>query len=168
MSKRMLSNWKDRIVAPEKALSAIKPGMSIFVGTGMAEPRTLVRHLQAASGSNIQDLQIVQLMSLDSSFTGDNCLSDKYRVKTFHSGCTDCLAIAAGQVDFIPSHFSRIPSLFESGAIQTDAAFIQISPPDPYALGTPERMKWLDRIQLIPYFWTGSSTGTSRWRGLRK
>ena len=32
--------WKDRIVRPEEALEKIRPGMTIFLGTGMAEPRT--------------------------------------------------------------------------------------------------------------------------------
>ena len=130
MPERNLSNWKELIVSPEKVLAAIKPGMSIFVGTGMAEPRTLIRHLQTASGSNIQDLQIVQLMGLENGISGDDCYSDKYRVKTFHSGCAARRSITAGRVDFIPSRFSRIPALFKSGAIQTDAAFIQITPPD--------------------------------------
>ncbi len=126
----MVSNWTDRIVTPSKVLAAIKPGMSIFVSTGMAEPRTLVRHLKAGTGSNLQDLEIVQLMSLGDVISSDDHSSDKYRVKTFHSGCLARNAISAGSVDLIPSHFSCIPGLFKSGTIQISVAFIQITPPD--------------------------------------
>ena len=58
-----LTNWRGRIVSPEKALAAIKPGISIFISTGMAEPRTFVKHLMASEGSNLQDMEIIQLMS---------------------------------------------------------------------------------------------------------
>ncbi|MEI7639311.1 MAG: GNAT family N-acetyltransferase [Syntrophus sp. (in: bacteria)] len=129
MPEKMVLNCGNRIVSPQKVLAAIKPGMSIFVGTGMAEPRTLIRHLQAATGSNLQDLEIVQLMSLGETISGDNRYSDKYRVKTFHSGCVASSAITEGRVDFIPSRFSLIPALFKSGAIHIDAAFVQITSP---------------------------------------
>ncbi len=126
----MALNWKDRIVSPQIVLSAIKPGMSIFIGTGMAEPRTLIRHLQTAAGSNLQDLEIIQLMGLGDTIHGSDRYADKYRVKTFHSGCVADHAITAGRVDFIPSRFSLIPELFKSGAIHIDAAFIQVTTPD--------------------------------------
>jgi len=127
MSGTATANWKDRIVSASEALSAVKPGMSIFVGTGIAEPRTLVRQLKAAAGSNLQDLEIIQLMCLGD--TIDESSADKYRVKTFHEGCVAGKAIASGLVDLIPSRFSQIPALFKSGAIHIDAAFIQITPP---------------------------------------
>ncbi|MCK9197115.1 MAG: GNAT family N-acetyltransferase [Syntrophales bacterium] len=129
MSEEMVLNWKNRIISPQKVLAAIKPGMSIFVGTGMAEPRTLIRHLQTATGSNLQDLEIIQLMGLGDTMSSSDRYADKYRVKTFHSGCVADSAIIAGRVDFIPSRFSLIPALFKSGAIHIDAAFVQITPP---------------------------------------
>ncbi|MBP8985575.1 MAG: GNAT family N-acetyltransferase [Syntrophobacterales bacterium] len=124
------TDWKERIVAPEKALAAIEPGMSIFVGTGMAEPRTLVKHLMTSGESNLQDLEMIQLVSLGDTVSIDERYSKKYRLKTFYSGWVASTAITAGRVDLIPSRFSRIPWLFKSGAIRIDAAFIQITPPD--------------------------------------
>ena len=41
----MAESWRNKIVTPEKVLEKIEPGMSIFVGTGAAEPRTLVKYL---------------------------------------------------------------------------------------------------------------------------
>ena len=45
MSDTSSSSWEDMIVTPERILEKIEPGMSIFLGTGMGEPRTLIKHL---------------------------------------------------------------------------------------------------------------------------
>jgi len=122
--------WKDKIVSPEKILEEIEPGMSIFLGTGMAEPRTLVKHLMASNRLNLQDLELIQLVSLGDTVAIDERYARKFRLKTFLSGWVAAEAISAGRVDLIPSRFSRIGWLFKTGAIHLDAAFLQITPPD--------------------------------------
>jgi len=122
--------WKYKVVSPEEVLSKIEPGMAIFLGTGMAEPRTLVKHLMASEEPNLQDLELIQLVSIGDTIPIDERYSRKFRLKTFFSGWIASEAISAGRVDLIPSRFSRIPGLFKSGAIHIDATFIQISPPD--------------------------------------
>ena len=57
-------NWQKKAVNPDKVLEKIEPGMSIFLGTGVAEPRTLVKALQASEEVNLQDLELIQLVSL--------------------------------------------------------------------------------------------------------
>ena len=109
--------WKDRIVRPEEALEKIRPGMTIFLGTGMAEPRTFVRHLMASERGNLQDLELIQLVSLGDTVSIDERYSKKYRLKTFYSGWVASEAVTAGRVDLIPSRFSRIPWLFQSGGV---------------------------------------------------
>jgi len=104
--------------------------MTIFLGTGMAEPRTLVKHLMASNRANLQDLEMIQLVSLGDAVSIDERYSSKYRLKTFYSGWVASTAITAGRMDLIPSRFSRIPWLFRSGAVHIDVAFIQITPPD--------------------------------------
>jgi len=122
--------WKDKIVSPEKILEKIEPGMSIFLGTGMAEPRTLVKRLMASKQINLLDLELIQLVSLGDTIAIDERYARKFRLKTFFSGWIASDAISEGRVDLIPSRFSRISRLFKTGAINIDAAFIQISPPD--------------------------------------
>src|SRR5512137_1428305 len=122
--------WKDRIVKPDEVLAKIKPGMTIFLGTGMAEPRTLVKHLMASDRGNLQDLEMIQLVSLGDTVSIDERYSRKYRLKTFYSGWVASTAITAGRVDLIPSRFCRIPCLLHSGAVHIDLDCIQIPPPD--------------------------------------
>ena len=122
--------WKQKIATPEDILSKIEPGMSIFLGTGMAEPRTLVKHLMESGLSNLQDLELIQLVSLGDAVAIDERYARKFRLKTFFSGWLASESISAGRVDLIPSRFSRIPWLFKTGAINIDVAFIQVTPPD--------------------------------------
>jgi acyl-CoA hydrolase/GNAT superfamily N-acetyltransferase len=122
--------WKNKVVSPEEVLSKIEPGMAIFLGTGMAEPRTLVKHLMASEEPNLQDLELIQLVSIGDTIPIDERYSRKFRLKTFFSGWIASEAVSAGRVDLIPSRFSRISGLFKSGAIHIDATFIQISQPN--------------------------------------
>ncbi len=121
-------NWE--YVPPQEALEKIEPGMKIFVGTGVAEPRTLLKNLMASDNPNLQDLELIQLVSLGDVITMKGLQSQKFRLKTFFSGWVASEAITQGYVDMIPSRFSRVPSLIASRMLPIDAAFIQITPPD--------------------------------------
>ena len=63
MSVTEPKEWKSKLVDPEKVLSRIKPGMSIFLGTGVAEPCTLVNSLLDSDAGNLRDLEFIQLIS---------------------------------------------------------------------------------------------------------
>jgi len=118
------------IVLPSKVLEKIEPGMSIFIGTGAAEPRTLVKHLMASNAPNLDDLELIQLVSLGDAVSIKELYSQKFRLKTFYSGWAAREAITAGRVDLIPCRFSKIPSLIKTGRVRIDVAFVQVSPPD--------------------------------------
>jgi acyl-CoA hydrolase/GNAT superfamily N-acetyltransferase len=125
------SGWEKRIVSPDLVLSRIEPGMSIFLGTGVSEPRTLVKHLTTSDLNNLTDLELVQLVSLGDAISFNKTPHEyKYRLKTLFSGWLASEAITSGSVDMIPCRFSQIPRLVESGAIRVDVAFVQITPPD--------------------------------------
>jgi len=130
MAENISPEWEQKVVSFEDILAKIKPGMNIFLGTGVAEPRTLIKHLMASEQSNLKDLELIQLVSLGDAIPLDERYSQKYRLKTFFSGWIASEAIASGRVDLIPSRFSSIPFLFKSGVISVDVAFIQITPPD--------------------------------------
>jgi acyl-CoA hydrolase/RimJ/RimL family protein N-acetyltransferase len=131
MQKKTEAEWEKKIVSPEKVLAKIEPGMSIFLGTGVAEPRTLVKHLMSTQLANLNDLELIQIISLgDIVSLGASQNKQKFRLKTFFSGWLASEAITAGSVDMIPCQFSSIPRLVASGTIKVDAAFVQISPPD--------------------------------------
>ena len=123
-------NWKQKIVDPDIVMKKIRPGMSIFLGTGVSEPRTLVKHLMSSDNKKLVDLELIQLVNFSDTITLKTLDSHKYRLKTFSSGNMINKAIARGLVDLIPIRFKRLHRLFDSGLIQVDVAFIQISLPD--------------------------------------
>ena len=123
-------NWQKQVVTPDRVFEEIEPGMSIFLGTGVAEPRTLVKHLMTSEAANLRDLELIQLVSLGDAISVKALNSITYRLKTFFSGYVASEAITAGRVDLIPSTFSKIPTLIKTGRIPIDVAFIQITPPN--------------------------------------
>jgi acyl-CoA hydrolase/RimJ/RimL family protein N-acetyltransferase len=117
------------MATPREVMERIEPGMKILIATGSAEPRTLVRHLLASDAPNLQDLELIQIVSLGDLITIKDLPAHKFRLKTFFSGWVAGEAITGGHVDLIPSRFTRIPSLVESGLLPLDAVFIQVTPP---------------------------------------
>jgi acyl-CoA hydrolase len=130
MGKRGAEDWKKRIISARDALKSIEPGMLVFLGTGAAEPRTLVRELMSSDAGNLQDLELFQLLSFGDAISIEKLQTQKFRLKTFFSGWVAKEAITAGRVDLIPSRFSRLTRLIESWRIPFDAAFIQVTPPN--------------------------------------
>ena len=114
--KKIEPDWKRRVVSPEEILERIEPGMSIFLGTGMAEPRTLVKQLMASTQPNLQDLEVIQLVSMGDAVAIDERLSKKYRLKTFFSGWIAGEAVVEHFVDALD-----VAGLAEQGERLVDA-----------------------------------------------
>lgn len=123
-------DWKQKIVHPDKVLRKIKPGTSLFIGTGASEPRTLVKHLMMSTRFNLVDLELVQLVNFTSTITFDSLDSHKYRLKTFSSGNMVDQGVDQGLVDLIPTRITRLHRLFETGRLPVNVGFVQITLPD--------------------------------------
>ena len=126
----MKNNWKEKLVTPEDVLQYIKPGMNIFIGSGAAEPRTLVKSLIESGLSDANDLELIQLTSHSDFISLKNLDYRKYRLKTFFSTWVSSEAVVTGSVDLIPARISQLPRIIKSNRIPIDVAFIQITPPD--------------------------------------
>ncbi len=126
------NNWESHLVSPETVFSMIKPGMTIFIGTGPAAPRTLMKILLDADEDNIRDIELIQLaVQGDVILSIDKIHARNYRLKTFFSGfVSSSNTISSGQIDLIPAYASKIPEILKSGRIPIDVAFIQITPPN--------------------------------------
>jgi acyl-CoA hydrolase/RimJ/RimL family protein N-acetyltransferase len=122
--------WKDRLVPPDVVIDRVRSGMAIFLGTGAAEPATLIRHLLDSKNIDFKDLDLIQLVSIGEAIAPENLTSRKYRLRTCYSGSPADRLIRSGQVDFIPTRFSRIADLIRTRRISIDAAFFQVSLPD--------------------------------------
>jgi acyl-CoA hydrolase/RimJ/RimL family protein N-acetyltransferase len=124
-----------KIVTAAQAVSMIKNGSRVFIGSGCGEPQHLI-HAMAAD-INIQDVMIFQMLA----FTlGDYLRKDdflrRFALKLFFVTVPMRKATFQGRIDYIPAYLSEIPDLFKSGQIGIDAVLIQISPPDRFGLAS--------------------------------
>jgi acyl-CoA hydrolase/GNAT superfamily N-acetyltransferase len=118
------------VVNPDAVIERIRPGMSIFLGTAMAEPRTMVRHLMTSTAGNLEDLELIQLVSFGEAVSLRTLQPKNFRLKTFFSGWVADEAIEQGRVDLIPARFVKIPQLIGFLHRPIDVAIVQITPPN--------------------------------------
>ena len=104
--------------------------MTVFLGSGVAEPRTLMKCLIDSGLSNTNDLELIQLNSHGDILSLKKLDWQRYRLKTFFSTWVSSEAVVAGSVDLIPGRISQIPRIIKSKRIPIDVAFIQITPPN--------------------------------------
>jgi acyl-CoA hydrolase len=130
MSRVTDSQWKKLLVTPEQVLDNIRPGMNIFLGSGSAEPRTLMKCLMKSDLSNANDLELIQLGTHGDILSLKELHYQNYRLKTFFSGWVAGETATSLNVDLIPGRYSQIPRIIKSKRIPIDAAFIQITPPN--------------------------------------
>ncbi len=121
----------DKIVSSEQAVSAIKKGSRVFIGTGCGEPRHLIEAM--VKDTNLQDILVYQMLSgALSEYVDDESFLNRFSLKLFFISQAMRKAVFKGNIDYVPAYLSQIPELFSSKLIGLDAALIQVSPPDRY------------------------------------
>ncbi|MEA3429624.1 MAG: GNAT family N-acetyltransferase [Thermodesulfobacteriota bacterium] len=130
--------WADHYVdikrTCQEAVKLIKPGKRVFIGSSCGEPQYLVRELCEASG-NFTDLEIVRLMTLESSpltllANKTNCRS--MNIRSFYLGSAAINVFAENMRFITPINLSAVPFLFKSRHLPIHVALIQVSPPDDF------------------------------------
>jgi acyl-CoA hydrolase/RimJ/RimL family protein N-acetyltransferase len=126
-------NWKekykDKIGTAAAAMKLIKPGNSIFIGTGCAQPQHLVNALVEHS-SHIYDAHIIHLLTMGEARYADEKFREKFKMNTFFIADNVRGALRKGIGDYTPIFLSEIPYEFDSGRIPIDVALISVTPPD--------------------------------------
>ena len=126
MSVEAASEWRDRLVSAEEAVSVVRAGDKVFVGSACATPRSLVGALERLGRPGVV---LVHFLT-DRVGTGDPPRT-RYRHRVFYVG-RDVRALGqSGWVDYLPLSLADVPKLFRNGQIPLDVAMIQVAPPDP-------------------------------------
>lgn len=130
--------WADDYVEKkrtgEKAISMLKAGQRVFIGSSCGEPQYLIRKLAEAS-DNFTDLEIVRLLSLESTpltLIADETRDQSFNIRSFYLGSAKPKSIAKNKRFITPMNLSAVPRLFESRRLPLHAALIQASPPDDF------------------------------------
>ena len=112
-----------------EAMRMIRPGDSIFIGTGCAQPQHLVNALTEHS-SHISDCHIIHLLTMGSAPYASETFREKFKMNSFFIADNVRDAFDQGIGDYTPIFLSEIPQEFESGRIPLDVALVSVTAPD--------------------------------------
>ncbi len=115
-------------VTAEQAVAGIQSGQRVFIGSGAAEPASLVAALTARAGE-LRSVNVVHILTLGNAPYVARELADSFRHTAFFIGPNVRRAVQDGRADFIPIFLSEIPALFVQ-RMPLDWALVQVSPPD--------------------------------------
>lgn len=124
-----LTKYSAAVATARQAVSRIRPGQRVFIGTGCAEPRVLVDALTERA-NELADVEIVHLLTFGDAPYARKRLSQSFRVNSFFIAENVRSVIQQGLGDYTPIFLSDIPRLFKSNQIPLDVALIQMTPPD--------------------------------------
>ncbi len=130
--------WADKYVENKRsaaeAISLIKPGKRVFIGSSCGEPQHLVRILSESSG-NFTDIEIVRLLTLETApltLIANKTKTQSLNIRSFYLGSAKARGLARNIRFITPINLSAIPRLFKSRLLPIHVALIQVSPPDDF------------------------------------
>lgn len=126
-----LARYQNKIVAAHEAVSVIKPGDHVFVGTACATPLTLVHALERIDPP-LPDVQLFHFLTTGAVIHEEGIPKTQYRHRSFFIGSDVRVAAALGIADYVPISLAQVPALIENGRIPIDVALLQASLPDEY------------------------------------
>lgn len=129
MSSDWQSTYQSRVTTAARAIGEIPRGRRILIGSGAAEPASLV-HALVDAGDHLADNEIVHLLTLGPAPYVRPGLEQRFRHTAFFIGDNVREAVQNGRADFIPVFLSELPRLISSEKLRIDVVLIQVTPPD--------------------------------------
>ncbi len=123
------TKYATNIATPARAVSRLRPGQRVFIGTGVAQPAELVQALTDRA-RDLPDTELIHLITFGEAPYAHKDVARYFRINSLFIAANVRGMIQEGLGDYTPIHLSDIPRLFDSGQIPLDAALIQVTPPD--------------------------------------
>jgi acyl-CoA hydrolase len=124
-----------------KAVSCIKSGDTVLIGSGCALPNLLISAM-VARAKELENVEVIHIMTYgDAPYTAPG-MEKHFRHNALFTGANVRKAIREGRADYTPIFLSEIPELFRSGRKKIDVVLAQVTPPDLYgycSLGSTAR-----------------------------
>lgn len=126
--------YLEKRATPEAAISRIRSGQRVFIGSGCGEPQMLTRKLVEKT-NNFSGLEIVRLLGRETASL--TAIADKTRdtnlnIRSIYLGSTKPFSIAKQRRFITPMNMSDVPSLFTTRKLPLNVALIQVSPADDF------------------------------------
>lgn len=125
----MLTAQPVACVTPAEAVSLVKSGDRVYIGSNCAQPQTLTQALYDRRDA-LEDVEVVHLLLAgETPYVGPECEGRLHHTAFFVAKNTR-EGVRKGTVDYIPIFLSEIPALFYSGQMPIDVALVSVSPPN--------------------------------------
>lgn len=112
----------------EDAVASISSGDRVFIGSGAAEPISLVEAMTARA-PELRDVNVLHIFTMGSAPYVEARYAESFRHTAFFIGPNVRTAVREGRADFVPVFLSEVPGLFRA-RYPLDLALVQLSPPD--------------------------------------
>ncbi len=126
--------YQEKKCTAEEAISKIKPGQRVFIGSSCGEPQHLIRALSDAA-RRFTDLEIVRLLSLETTpltMIAEKTHGQSLNIRSFYLGSAKSKDLAKNKRFITPINLSAVPRLFKTRQLPIHVALIQVSPPDDF------------------------------------
>lgn len=117
-----------KTVSAEQAAAMIKSGDRVLVGSGCAEPETLVEAM-VARARELSSVEVAHLLTMGQADYTDEKYTHTFRHNAFFIGGNVRKAVQAGRADYTPIFLHELPALLRSSR-KIDVVLLQVSPPD--------------------------------------
>ena len=124
-----LDNYKKKLCSLEEAVSVVKSNDRVYISGNAATPFRLMEAL-AKRKDELKDVEITHVLLLGEDPLSKPEMEGHFRHNSLFVGPADRAAVNEGRADYIPVFLYEIPSLFYSGLLPVDVAFLHVSPPD--------------------------------------
>src|SRR5215471_2653471 len=118
-----------KLTSAQRAVSPIRAGSRIYIGTGCAAPRTLLAALETMQ-PRPADLEFVNFLTTSALSQIEGVSRTHYHHRAFFVGSEMRGLAASGQLDYVPISLEEVPRLLTSGRLPIDVALLQVSSPD--------------------------------------
>ncbi len=125
----------EKLKSAEGAVSTLKNGDRIFIGSGASKPQKLIQAL-LRRGDELLDTEIIHILTLGIAPYMDPKFEEKFRHNAFFIGDNTRKAVNRGRADYTPIFLRDTCELIESKRVHLDAALIKLSPPDTYGFSS--------------------------------
>jgi len=122
-------SYDEKKMSLKEALSFIKTGDHIFVGSACGEPQYLVKGL-VEMANHLADNEILHVHTLGVAPYAKPIYSNRFRLNAFFVGINAREAVVEGRADYTPVFLSDLPRLILNNIVPIDVALIQVTPPD--------------------------------------
>lgn len=132
MEKSWKDQYADKVVSRKQALSSIRNGQTIFIGSGAGEP-TLLTETLVEMAPRFWNVEIIHLKATSQSFLPAQAgLEDHFRCNMFYLGRGVSATLKNRNVDYTPMNVNELPRAMRNGNILIDVALVQVAPPDSF------------------------------------